>query len=243
YDPGTGLYYYGARYYDVRLMHFVSADRTVQDFTDPQFLNRYAYVRNNPLNRVDPTGLSSVVITVNRTTETEKSTTGELWVNGRQVGYTLERPWRDNRNNESRIPAGTYFAQIHWSNKLGYTVLELKRVEHRSEVLIHIGNIPDDTIGCILPGETLGKDFVGKSSAALGEIHYDVFNTLNADFATGEGTDIIVDVRDPRRDETVNSGEDAFTTSPIERSETGSDTTVVSDADSDTTEVVEEPDF
>ncbi|MEK6749297.1 MAG: hypothetical protein AABY83_08845 [Pseudomonadota bacterium] len=33
------------------------------------------------------------------------------------------------------------------------------------------------------------------SAAVPGEIHYDVFNTLNADFATGEGTDIIVDVR------------------------------------------------
>jgi len=32
---------------------FISADR----LTDPQSLNLYAYVRNNPLSLVDPTGL------------------------------------------------------------------------------------------------------------------------------------------------------------------------------------------
>ena len=58
FDPETGLYFYHARYYDPALGRFLSADPLVQDPTDPQFLNRFAYVRNNPLRFVDPSGLT-----------------------------------------------------------------------------------------------------------------------------------------------------------------------------------------
>jgi RHS repeat-associated protein len=54
----TGLYFYGARYYDPELGRFISADTIVQNPGDPQSLNRYSYCRNNPLNLVDPTGHS-----------------------------------------------------------------------------------------------------------------------------------------------------------------------------------------
>ena len=55
-DATTGLYNYGARYYDPSLMHFISADNIIPDAADPQMLNRYSYVRNNPVRLVDPTG-------------------------------------------------------------------------------------------------------------------------------------------------------------------------------------------
>jgi len=55
-DPETGLYYYGARYYDPVLARFISPDPIVPDPTDPQSLNRYSYTRNNPLRYIDPTG-------------------------------------------------------------------------------------------------------------------------------------------------------------------------------------------
>ena len=56
FDQKTGLYDYGARFYDPSLMHFISADNTVPNTSDPQMFNRYAYVRNNPVRLVDPTG-------------------------------------------------------------------------------------------------------------------------------------------------------------------------------------------
>ncbi len=55
-DPESGLYYYGARYYDPVIGRFISPDSIVQAPGDPQTLNRYAYCRNNPLIYTDPTG-------------------------------------------------------------------------------------------------------------------------------------------------------------------------------------------
>jgi RHS repeat-associated protein len=52
----TDLYYYGARYYDATIGRFISPDTVVQDYTNPQTLNRYSYCVNNPLKYVDPTG-------------------------------------------------------------------------------------------------------------------------------------------------------------------------------------------
>jgi RHS repeat-associated protein len=52
----TGLYYYGARYYDPAIGRFISADTVVQDGTHPQYWNRYSYAVNNPLKYYDPSG-------------------------------------------------------------------------------------------------------------------------------------------------------------------------------------------
>lgn len=55
---GTGLYYYGARFYDPTIGRFISADSIVQTLYGPQTLNRYSYVTNNPLRYADPSGHS-----------------------------------------------------------------------------------------------------------------------------------------------------------------------------------------
>jgi len=55
-DGGTGLMYYGARYYDPEIGRFAAADTIVPDPGDPQDLNRYTYVGNNPVNGIDPSG-------------------------------------------------------------------------------------------------------------------------------------------------------------------------------------------
>ena len=53
---GTGLLFYGARYYDPLIGRFTQADTLVPQPGNPQSLNRYAYVLNNPLRYTDPTG-------------------------------------------------------------------------------------------------------------------------------------------------------------------------------------------
>jgi RHS repeat-associated protein len=55
-DAMLGLYFYGARWYDPSLGRFLSADTIVPSTGDPQAWDRYAYVDNNPVVNVDPTG-------------------------------------------------------------------------------------------------------------------------------------------------------------------------------------------
>ncbi len=53
-DPGTGLYYYRARYYDPVLKRFLSQDPLGFAAGDA---NLYRYVGNNPLGATDPSGM------------------------------------------------------------------------------------------------------------------------------------------------------------------------------------------
>ena len=55
-DAETGLHYYNARYYDPHIRRFTQPDDIIQNVYNPQGLNRYSYVWNNPLKYIDPTG-------------------------------------------------------------------------------------------------------------------------------------------------------------------------------------------
>ena len=55
-DAETGLYNYDARLYDPVIGRFLTADSVIPDWYDPQALDRYTYVRNNPLKYTDPDG-------------------------------------------------------------------------------------------------------------------------------------------------------------------------------------------
>jgi RHS repeat-associated protein len=55
----TGLYYYGARYYDPAIGRFITRDPVMGKKESPQTLNRYVYCINNPLTYVDPAGTDS----------------------------------------------------------------------------------------------------------------------------------------------------------------------------------------
>ncbi len=62
-DTESNLDNFGARYYSSQYGRFISADWSATpipvpyaDFTDPQTLNLYAYVRDNPISKVDADG-------------------------------------------------------------------------------------------------------------------------------------------------------------------------------------------
>jgi len=61
-DTETGLYYYGVRYYDPYFRQFIQPDTHIKEIYNPQDLNRYAYVRNNPYKYNDPSGESPTLI-------------------------------------------------------------------------------------------------------------------------------------------------------------------------------------
>ena len=59
-DAESGLHYFGARHYSTQFGRFMSPDPTgifLGNLNDPQSLNLYSYVRGNPVNSTDPSGL------------------------------------------------------------------------------------------------------------------------------------------------------------------------------------------
>jgi len=195
YDQETGLHYNAFRYYDPRTGRYLRPD----PIGLLGGINLFAYGVNNPINVNDPLGLTSVIISIKRKTETKKSTIGDLTVNYSTKGHTLELPWDNNKRKVSRIPAGTYFGRLKKAkdSKFSYDVLEVLNVQGRDYILFHRGNEPEDTEGCILPGETKSTDFVGYSEAMLNSIIDLIKMTKAFDRLIGEQTEIIITIQDP----------------------------------------------
>lgn len=56
-DTESGLDNFGARYDSSSMGRFMTPDPLGGSLANPQTLNKYAYVQNNPVNLIDPTGL------------------------------------------------------------------------------------------------------------------------------------------------------------------------------------------
>jgi len=98
---------------------------------------------------------------------TDKSTIGSLSIDGKDFCWTLELPLGDGGPG-SAIPAGTYKVVTYPSPKFGRLMPLLVDVPGRSNIEIHWGNVPENTEGCILLGNTLpGKDYIGTSRMAF----------------------------------------------------------------------------
>lgn len=97
-------------------------------------------------------------LTVFRQYPGQRCTSGYLAINGTIICYTLERPWVDNLRNISSIPSGIYQATLRYDHTDHWRI-ELSGVPGgRTYVQIHIGNEPDETLGCILVGRRLDAD-------------------------------------------------------------------------------------
>ena len=105
-----------------------------------------------------------------RDTFSEKSTIGELFLNGERMCDTLENPWQDNQRNISCIPEGVYPVRLRLpreSASRDYLHLLVQEVPNRDWILFHRGNTAKDTSGCILVGLGSQQDFVSNSSLAM----------------------------------------------------------------------------
>lgn len=86
---------------------------------------------------------------------------------------TLEPPWKSNKTAQSCIPAGKYPIMPRSSQKFGDHLI-LDDVEGREFILIHRGNFPNDSTGCILLGmrfsdiDNDGKIDIAGSADAMG---------------------------------------------------------------------------
>ncbi|MDO7885340.1 DUF5675 family protein [Hymenobacter cheonanensis] len=81
-------------------------------------------------------------------------TLGELFINGTFFCYTLEDVVRPGAKvaGETAIPAGTYPVTIERSPTFRMLTPRLHRVPGFEGVLLHPGNGPKDTRGCVLVG-------------------------------------------------------------------------------------------
>lgn len=110
------------------------------------------------------------MIELKRVYFSEQSTQGVLFVDSIPVAVTLELPPRNNEKNISCIPAGDYPVVKYLSEKYGSTYL-VNDVPNRSGIIIHAGNWPSDTHGCILLGSSFNNsstiDMIGGSKIAM----------------------------------------------------------------------------
>lgn len=107
-----------------------------------------------------------------RTTFTDKSTTGELYLpDGVFACHTLEDVCRKEKIlGQTAIPAGKYEVVVAWSERFQRLMPRLLNVPLYTGVLIHNGNYPEDTEGCILVGRKPGQDVVLESMLAFDDL-------------------------------------------------------------------------
>ena len=138
-------------------------------------------------------------LTVQRRFRAPKYTIGTMFIDGVRFCDTLEDTDRDlNRNgslndpgegkikHETAIPYGTYKVVLNRSPRFGRDLPRLVDVPHFDGILIHRGNTPADTSGCILIGENKA---VGK---VLNSTPYEIklVNRMRTAIARGESVSI-----------------------------------------------------
>lgn len=112
------------------------------------------------------------IIEVVRDRQTPRSTTS-TYTADRLTGFMLEPPGPSTTQagQRKRIPAGTY--RIVWHDGAKYRgVVRLfnDQVPQSRAILIHVGNYPSNTDGCLLAGKTRSVDVVGTSRGAVDEL-------------------------------------------------------------------------
>ena len=126
-----------------------------------------------------PTEVKGVNLLIIRDTFTEKSTIGRLFINGESFCDTLENPYINNERNISCIPEGQYKVRLRLARESAtrdYLHLLVQDVPNRSYILVHIGNKPSHTKGCILVGNGRQQDIVENSRLAMELVIKEILN-------------------------------------------------------------------
>lgn len=93
------------------------------------------------------------IFEVRRQYLTDKSTIGILSIDGVFQCYTLEPQKTPSGTSKGCIPAGEYRLGIRFSNRFQRLMPALYDVPGFDGILIHKGNFPQNTQGCILVGQ------------------------------------------------------------------------------------------
>ena len=126
-----------------------------------------------------PTEVKGVNLLLIRDTFTKESTIGKLFINGESFCDTLENPYINNERNISCIPEGQYKVRLRLpreSATRNYLHLLVQDVPNRDFILVHIGNYPSQTQGCILVGNGRQQDVVENSRLAMDLVIKEILN-------------------------------------------------------------------
>lgn len=97
----------------------------------------------------------------------DQCTIGELYLDGKFECFVLEDVVRPTKiAGETAIPAGRYEVRLTHSERFNRTMPILCEVPGFTGIRIHEGNTKADTRGCLLVGESVGKDIIYKSREA-----------------------------------------------------------------------------
>ena len=70
---------------------------------------------------------------------------------------SVELPWRDNAQDVSCVPLGSYRVAWTWSKHFQRHTYQLLDVPGRGGIRLHTANWPRNLLGCIGPGRKLAK--------------------------------------------------------------------------------------
>ena len=110
-------------------------------------------------------------IQLNRISEINNSTLGELFINDKFFCYTLEDKIRDVKiQDQTCIPIGTYEVLLTMSARFKTILPILLKVPNFTGIRIHAVNTIEDTRGCILVGSAIQEDKLLHSKVALAKL-------------------------------------------------------------------------
>lgn len=124
-------------------------------------------------------------VEIRRKWETSRSIVSELFIDEKFICDGLE-PSRKTPVHVGHpcIPVGTYKVIITQSPNLGYATPEVLNVPGRTHIRWHIGNKPEDVLGCVAIGIAgTQHDWVGSSTHTFHEV---LMPILTAAIARGE---------------------------------------------------------
>jgi RHS repeat-associated protein len=204
-DTESGNDYMFARYYNSNTGRFLSPDWSAKvapvpyaKLDDPQSLNLYSYVRNNPMSRTDPTGHCD---SSKWLCKAWTSATTSLAVGVSRISPSAARKLYETANPDVKVPFDTvrqrYFDMAHIKPLAdgGTNAVEnLKPQEHGEHMAEHMAN------GDFKRWASQAKDTVAKDTEAAGKEVEAVAKDVNS-------SEAVTDIKDAASEVVHNPGE------------------------------------
>jgi len=162
-DTDSGLYYFGARYYDPMIYRFLSPDPVIPTdmaIYNPQRWNLYGYYGGNPVSHYEVNGMYYIgTIVICRQYTTGNITYGTMYVMNSKGQY-YPGTFQTQEKTELQLKAGTYKAQwtyvgTGWHPEQVYALVLYEKsgnqAKNKSDYImgIHSGSV-DESNGCII---------------------------------------------------------------------------------------------